>query len=105
MLIDAKTIQALAWRAAAQQRQAEQFSAYQRQGNMEAAHFIELPAQQQATAYAHQAIADATDAANVGDVNGLRQGIRTAVEKVVYEGAVLTNPRRDRPLPRRKRGR
>jgi hypothetical protein len=103
MLVDVKTIQALAWRAAAQQRQQELFQKYQNAGDMESAHFVELPPEKQQTAYAAQDIQDAVDALHARDVAGFQRGVGSAVQRAIYGGAQLGKPQRQ--VPRRKRGR
>jgi hypothetical protein len=105
MHIPAETLQDLINRQVAKDRQAEQFYEYQRRGDMESAHFVQLKPEQQATLYAREAIADAVTSARHGDAAGTQRGIQTAIDQTLYQGAQLANPRQQRPLPRRKRGR
>jgi hypothetical protein len=105
MLIPAETLQKLINRQVALDHQAEQFMRYQRLGDIESSHFVELPPEKQQTALARQDIADAVTAARQGDAAGTQRGIASAVNRVIYQGAQLAPQRQQRPVPRRKRGR
>jgi len=105
MLINGETLQRLIDRQVELDRQHDLIMSARRVGDEEMARFYELKPEQQQTLLARQDIGDAVEAARQGNAAGVQRGIQSAVERHIYGGAALANPRQQRPLPRRKRGR
>jgi hypothetical protein len=103
MLISAETLQRLIDYQVAKDRRNETITRARNAGDEHAVWFYSLPEQTQQNLLAQQDIADAVEAANAGDVAGLRQGITSAVNRAVYGGAQLVKPQRIVPRRRSRR--
>ena len=91
--MDAQSLQRLIDQTAARQRQLERQASYIAVGDVEAARFLDLPADMQQTLLLQQDYQDATDAARAGDQAGARAALASAVNRQLA-GA--------RPHPRRR---
>lgn len=95
-MIDAFLIQQLADRAAAQQRQADAFMQHQAAGDMEGAHHLDRPHEQQQRLLALQDISDANEAATRQDEPSTRAAITSAVQRQM-RGTRLAPRKKVRP--------
>ncbi len=81
MLIFAETIQKLADREAAKQRQAELVLRYRNAGDEETAQFLDLPAEQQQQLLVRQDFADLNAAVNAGDRAAAEAALSSAIAR------------------------